>query len=159
MRESVGIFLSFHFLCIQVRFRANPVSLLLFTSFHRSFFASKEKKRRAAEGQNAGDGAGENTEERVITLRALNLEDFKQAKNQVIQYTSYLLISSQIHQSLCSLSPYFSITFRVTPTSPRLPSFKHKFKQKTIKRKQTNDTNLIARVSQKTLSEFTKRRH
>ncbi|CAK9324127.1 unnamed protein product [Citrullus colocynthis] len=43
-----------------------------------------EKKRRAAEGQNkAGDGAGESKEERVITLRALNMEDFKLAKNQV----------------------------------------------------------------------------
>ncbi|XP_022136622.1 putative cell division cycle ATPase [Momordica charantia] len=44
-----------------------------------------EKKRRAAEGQNAaGDAAaGESKEERVITLRALNLEDFRLAKNQV----------------------------------------------------------------------------
>ncbi|XP_023551768.1 peroxisomal biogenesis factor 6-like [Cucurbita pepo subsp. pepo] len=44
-----------------------------------------EKKRRAAEGQNkaVGDGDGESKEERVITLRALNMEDFKQAKNQV----------------------------------------------------------------------------
>ncbi|TYK16612.1 putative ATP binding protein [Cucumis melo var. makuwa] len=43
-----------------------------------------EKKRRAAEGQNkTGDGAGESKEERVITLRALNIEDFRLAKNQV----------------------------------------------------------------------------
>ncbi|XP_022985361.1 uncharacterized protein LOC111483396 [Cucurbita maxima] len=44
-----------------------------------------EKKRRAAEGQNkaVGDGDGESKEERVITLRALNMEDFKEAKNQV----------------------------------------------------------------------------
>lgn len=49
------------------------------------FYTSKEKKRRAAEGQNAaaGEGAEESKEERVITLRALNMEDFKQAKSQV----------------------------------------------------------------------------
>lgn len=46
-----------------------------------------EKKRRAAEGQNTEETPDTNTkegkEERVITLRPLNMEDLKQAKNQV----------------------------------------------------------------------------
>ncbi|XP_022942393.1 calmodulin-interacting protein 111-like isoform X1 [Cucurbita moschata] len=52
------------------------------------------EKKKSAEAQNAaagdaaagnatGDAAGDGKEERVITLRALNMEDFKQAKNQV----------------------------------------------------------------------------
>ncbi|XP_022880901.1 uncharacterized protein LOC111398199 [Olea europaea var. sylvestris] len=44
----------------------------------------EEKKRRAEEGQKSGDtSAKENREERVITIRPLNMEDFKEAKNQV----------------------------------------------------------------------------
>lgn len=39
----------------------------------------QERKQRAAEAQNKEDGA----EERVITLRPLSMEDFRQAKNQV----------------------------------------------------------------------------
>ena len=75
VRESVAIFVSFYLLCIQVRY---------FISLSISF-ALKEKKKSAAEAQNAaaGDAAGDGKEERVITLRALNMEDFKQAKNQV----------------------------------------------------------------------------
>ena len=48
-------------------------------------FDLQERKQRAAEGDNTDyastkkDGA----EERVITLRPLNMEDFRQAKNQV----------------------------------------------------------------------------
>ncbi|XP_043716106.1 uncharacterized protein LOC122664377 isoform X2 [Telopea speciosissima] len=45
-----------------------------------------ERKRRAEEGQNSEDGPDtieEPKEERVITLRPLNMEDMRQAKNQV----------------------------------------------------------------------------
>ncbi|XP_075111568.1 uncharacterized protein LOC107824634 [Nicotiana tabacum] len=45
-----------------------------------------EKKRRADEGQSAEDHSDEKeeaTEERVIALRPLNMEDMRQAKNQV----------------------------------------------------------------------------
>ncbi|XP_044485331.1 putative cell division cycle ATPase [Mangifera indica] len=41
-----------------------------------------EKKQRAAEGKNT-ENVSEVNEERVITLRPLNMEDFKVAKNQV----------------------------------------------------------------------------
>ncbi|KAL2544270.1 P-loop containing nucleoside triphosphate hydrolase superfamily protein [Forsythia ovata] len=42
------------------------------------------KKRIAEEGQKSGDAsAKENKEERVITIRPLNMEDFKEAKNQI----------------------------------------------------------------------------
>ncbi|KAF2297882.1 hypothetical protein GH714_004705 [Hevea brasiliensis] len=45
-----------------------------------------EKKQRAAEAQKLGQTAAakeDNKEDRVITLRPLNMEDFRQAKNQV----------------------------------------------------------------------------
>ncbi|XVE57977.1 hypothetical protein DITRI_Ditri04bG0132600 [Diplodiscus trichospermus] len=45
-----------------------------------------ERKQRAAEGQNPEDASskdGAEEEERIITLRPLNMEDFRQAKNQV----------------------------------------------------------------------------
>ncbi|XVF51400.1 hypothetical protein PTKIN_Ptkin04bG0182300 [Pterospermum kingtungense] len=44
-----------------------------------------ERKQRAAEGQNTDDASTkkDGVEERVITLRPLNMEDFRQAKNQV----------------------------------------------------------------------------
>nr|XP_009793559.1 PREDICTED: ATPase family AAA domain-containing protein 1-A-like [Nicotiana sylvestris]XP_016513128.1 PREDICTED: ATPase family AAA domain-containing protein 1-A-like [Nicotiana tabacum] len=44
-----------------------------------------EKKRRAEEAKRAGVAppADEDTEDKVITIRPLNMEDFKQAKNQV----------------------------------------------------------------------------
>ncbi|OVA16930.1 AAA+ ATPase domain [Macleaya cordata] len=48
-----------------------------------------EKKKKAEEGQNAeessdkNEGKEESKEERVITLRPLNMEDMRQAKNQV----------------------------------------------------------------------------
>ncbi|KAK6274665.1 hypothetical protein POUND7_004374 [Theobroma cacao] len=44
-----------------------------------------ERKQKAAEGQNTEDASTkkDGAEERIITLRPLNLEDFRQAKNQV----------------------------------------------------------------------------
>ncbi|XWS61698.1 hypothetical protein CRYUN_Cryun07bG0148300 [Craigia yunnanensis] len=44
-----------------------------------------ERKQRAAEGHNTDDASTkkDGAEERVITLRPLNMEDFRQAKNQV----------------------------------------------------------------------------
>lgn len=45
----------------------------------------KDKKRRAEEAKNAGvaPATDEDKEDKVITIRPLNMEDFKQAKNQV----------------------------------------------------------------------------
>lgn len=124
------ISISFHFLCIQVKIqdKSHFMSSLLHHFIVR-FLASKEKKRRAAEGQNkAGDGAGESKEERVITLRALNMEDFKLAKNQVntthlLVFTTFIYIKSLLKstRNLFSLLPHFSSTFYVTPTSPCTP--------------------------------------
>lgn len=54
------------------------------TNFWFSNFTLQEKKQRAAEGKNT-ENVSEVTEERVITLRPLNMEDFKVAKNQVKQ--------------------------------------------------------------------------
>ncbi|XP_028118877.1 uncharacterized protein LOC114316419 isoform X2 [Camellia sinensis] len=44
-----------------------------------------ERKKRAEEGQNLKDAAGteDDKEERVITIRSLNIEDFREAKYQV----------------------------------------------------------------------------
>ncbi|KAK8337904.1 hypothetical protein V6Z11_A09G219100 [Gossypium hirsutum] len=44
-----------------------------------------ERKKKEAEGQNSDDPStkNDNVEERVITLRPLNMEDLRQAKNQV----------------------------------------------------------------------------
>ena len=55
----------------------------------RSYFTElfQEKRKRAEEAQKLGQTADTNEEgkeERVITLRPLNMEDFRQAKNQVM---------------------------------------------------------------------------
>ena len=48
------------------------------------YFSFQEKKRRAEQGQSSDDmGASEDIGKRVITLRPLNMEDFRHAKNQV----------------------------------------------------------------------------
>lgn len=45
---------------------------------------NQEKKRRAEEGQELKDNSDkQDKKERIITIRALNMEDFKEAKNQV----------------------------------------------------------------------------
>lgn len=64
----------------------------------------QEKKRRAEEGQKSGDtSAKENREERVITIRPLNMEDFKEAKNQVNSSLSLRkLLSNQVLHCLIS---------------------------------------------------------
>lgn len=45
----------------------------------------QERKKKEAEGQNSDDPSTKNddVEERVITLRPLNMEDLRHAKNQV----------------------------------------------------------------------------
>lgn len=46
----------------------------------------QEKKKKDSEGSSSEDASSkkeEDKEERVITLRALNMEDMRQAKNQV----------------------------------------------------------------------------
>lgn len=74
-------------------------STLLFPSstgtYHQSLHVQEEKQRRAAEGNNseeAREKKEENKEERVISLRPLNMEDFRQAKNQVIPDTLELCV-------------------------------------------------------------------
>ncbi|XP_068664820.1 uncharacterized protein [Aristolochia californica] len=69
--------------------RTNWVSLSSYAkhilSYYRLPFTSQERKRRAAEAQNKGeeDAKEEEKGERVITLRPLNMEDMRLAKNQV----------------------------------------------------------------------------
>lgn len=50
-------------------------------------FWGQNKKQKAAKGQNEdvqySQGEEETEQERVITLRPLNMPDFKEAKNQV----------------------------------------------------------------------------
>lgn len=61
-------------------------------------FSLQEKKKRAAEEQNKEEGSDakqDTKEERVITLRPLNMEDFREAKNQV-ELLSHIHCSSKL---------------------------------------------------------------
>jgi hypothetical protein len=67
----------------------------------------QEKKQRAAEGKevqskNSGGDSGikERQEERGITLRPLNMEDLRQAKNQVKSLSLSLSLSLSHHTGL-----------------------------------------------------------
>ncbi|KAL5567849.1 hypothetical protein UlMin_024424 [Ulmus minor] len=67
-------------LCVTAAYR--PVRELL----QQERLKDKEKKKRESEGQsseNTSNANEEDTEEQVITLRSLNMEDMRQAKNQV----------------------------------------------------------------------------
>ena len=58
----------------------------------------QEKKKKESEGQsseNTSNANEEDTEEQVITLLSLNMEDMRQAKNQVthfISINSYIVV-------------------------------------------------------------------
>ncbi|GAV91255.1 LOW QUALITY PROTEIN: hypothetical protein CFOL_v3_34654, partial [Cephalotus follicularis] len=54
---------------------------------HQERLKDLEKKRRAAEGQNLNEVLAtqdDRNKERVISLRPLNLKDFRETKNQVV---------------------------------------------------------------------------
>ncbi|KAL3844534.1 hypothetical protein ACJIZ3_001937 [Penstemon smallii] len=64
--------------CITAAYR--PIRELI----QQERLKDQEKKHKAEEGDQSGDSsAREDKKERVITIRPLNMEDFKEAKNQV----------------------------------------------------------------------------
>lgn len=69
----------------QVRFVRSsivPHLLLCFYILFATRAINQEKKHRSEEGQE-GRKSSDKKKERVITIRPLNMEDFREAKNQV----------------------------------------------------------------------------
>lgn len=67
----------------------------------------QEKKRTDSEGkssEDASDAKEENREEIVINLRSLNMEDMKQAKNQVNKIKSDFIFKNQVFETCESAS-------------------------------------------------------
>lgn len=59
----------------------------------------QERKRLAVEAKNSGDASAtkeDNREERVINLRALNMEDLRQAKSQVWKNVSIVYAMGEV---------------------------------------------------------------
>lgn len=82
-------------MCFAMISILNNSTCVFLSHFLKYAIILQERKRKAEEGENTGEDS-DNKEadkgERVITLRPLNMEDMKQAKNQVSINGVYLLI-------------------------------------------------------------------
>lgn len=82
-------------MCYAMILILNNSTCVFLSNFLKYAIILQERKRKAEEGEKTGEDS-DNKEadkgERVITLRPLNMEDMKQAKNQVSINGVYLLI-------------------------------------------------------------------
>ena len=66
--------------------------------------SKQKKKQKAEEGQSTDDASDpkeEGKEERVITLRPLNMEDMRQAKNQVTSLNEEFIYHQSLSNNSC----------------------------------------------------------